>query len=205
MVRLIAVRHGQTEWNTQGRVQGGGSLDELGHAQARSLAHRLSTEFITAAYASPTIRTKQTTRAIIRPMGLVCRVRKTLRDLDYGTFAGANLAQVTAEDPQFWAKWRSNPEIVNFPNGENLSQLRERVSRFLKEITAYRENETVLAVTHDSPIRAIVSIALCAGDERHHDFTVPTGSISIFYVEKSGLTMVSRGDVAHLSQHRDSF
>lgn len=204
MVRLIAVRHGQTEWNTQRRVQGGGSLNDQGQEQVKALARRLTAESITAAYASPTIRTRQTARAIIRPMGLHCRMRKTLRDLDYGAFAGANLDQVTAEDPQFWARWRSNPDTVNFPDGENLSQLRKRISRFLREITAHHENETILAVTHDSPIRAIVSIALGAGDERHHDFTVPTGSISIFYVEESGLTMVSRGDVTHLNQGRDS-
>ena len=69
MLRFLFVRHGRTPWNVQGRVQGGGGLDEVGRAQAVALGERLSSEPISAIYASPALRARQTATAVARRHG----------------------------------------------------------------------------------------------------------------------------------------
>ena len=70
MLRLILARHGRTSWNVQGRVQGGGGLDEVGRAQVAALTQRLAAEPITAVYASPAWRARQTAQP--SPMRSAC-------------------------------------------------------------------------------------------------------------------------------------
>ena len=112
MLRFLFVRHGRTPWNVQGRVQGGGGLDEVGRAQAAALGERLSSEPITAIYASPALRARQTATAVASRHGLKVRQRSLLRDMDYGKIAGALLSDVEARDPDLVERWRARPDTV---------------------------------------------------------------------------------------------
>jgi broad specificity phosphatase PhoE len=201
MLRLLFVRHGRTSWNAQGRVQGGGGLDEVGRLQAAALADRLRSERLDAIYASPAWRARQTAMAVARVHDLPVRQRHLLRDLNYGRFAGALLADLMRERPDLVETWRTTPHLADFPEGERLSDLRARIERFIYETYKAHPVGTVLAATHDSPIRVAASIAEGWGDEQHNrkDLVTPLASITTLEVKDGEPKLVGHKDVEHLA------
>ncbi|MDE2837420.1 MAG: histidine phosphatase family protein [Chloroflexota bacterium] len=201
MLRLILARHGRTSWNVQGRVQGGGGLDEVGRAQVTALTGRLADEPITAVYASPAWRARQTAQPLADALGLPVRRRRLLRDLDYGRYAGALVADVMQEDPDLFHRWRTEPHTVTFDGGENLAALRGRIERFIREMSAGHPDGTVFAATHDSPVRMAVSIAHGLPDSSHREDWIKTtyASITELHVENGVVRAACHNDAAHLA------
>ena len=201
MLRLILVRHGRTSWNVQGRVQGGGGLDEVGRAQVAAMTERLAAEPITAVYASPAWRARQTAQPLADALGLPLRRRRLLRDLDYGRYAGAFVADVVKEDPDLFHRWRTEPHTVTFDGGENLAALRGRIERFIRDMALAHPEGTVFAATHDSPVRMAVSIAHGLPDSSHREEWIKTAyaSLTVLDVEDGAVRLASHNDVAHLA------
>ncbi len=201
MLRLILARHGRTSWNVQGRVQGGGGLDEVGRAQVAALTQRLAAEPITAVYASPAWRARQTAQPLADALGLSVHRRRLLRDLDYGRYAGALVADVMREDPELFNRWRNEPHTVTFDGGENLAALRGRIERFIRDMAAAHPGGTVFAATHDSPVRMAVSIAHGLPDSSHREEWIKTAyaSVTALEVEDGAVRIVGHNDAAHLA------
>ncbi len=201
MLRLILVRHGRTSWNVQGRVQGGGGLDDVGRAQVTALTERLAAEPITAVYASPAWRARQTAQPLADTLGLPVRRRRLLRDLDYGRYAGAFVADVMRDDPDLLHRWRTEPQNVTFDGGENLAALRGRIERFIRDMAAAHLEGTVVATTHDSPVRMAVAIAQGLPDSSHRDEWIKTSyaSLTALDIEDGAVRLASHNDVAHLT------
>lgn len=200
MLRLILARHGRTSWNVQGRVQGGGGLDEVGKAQVAALTRRLADEPIAAVYASPAWRARQTARPIADALGLPVRTRRLLRDLDYGRYAGALVADVMREAPELFHRWRTEPHTVTFDGGENLAALRLRIERFIGDVREAHPEGTVFAATHDSPVRMAVSIAHGLPDSSHREEWIKTSyaSITELHVDDGTVRIVCHNDAEHL-------
>lgn len=200
MPRLLFVRHGRTTWNAEGRVQGGGDLDSVGLAQAVALSARLRDEPLTAAYASPFPRTRQTANIAAGPHGISVGLLPLLRDLDYGHLSGALLSEVRGEDPELWDRWRDAPHTVHFDGGECLADLRARIQRAMAIISERHPDGSVLCVTHDSPIRIVVSLALGLDDSHHTDadLVTPLASLTVVEVDAHGVRLEIRQDAAHL-------
>jgi broad specificity phosphatase PhoE len=200
MLRLIFVRHGRTPWNAQGRVQGGGGLDEVGRAQAAALGNRLRDEPFDAIYASPTLRARQTARAVARTHDMKIRQRYLLHDLSYGKYGGALLADVQREEPELVALWKTEPHKVRFEGGESLGELRARIVRFVGDVGAAHARGTVLIATHDSPVRVALSLALGIEDAEHNreDLVTQLASINEFELEDEVLTLRRHNDIDHL-------
>jgi probable phosphoglycerate mutase len=200
MLRFLFVRHGRTPWNVQGRVQGGGGLDEVGRAQAVALGERLSSEPISAIYASPALRARQTATAVARRHGLKVRQRSLLRDMDYGKIAGALLSDAEARYPGLVKRWRTRPDTVQFEGGDSLDDLRRRIQRFIRETVTAHGSGTVLAATHDSPVRVAASLALGIDDSHHMqpEMRVPLASLTVLEVDGGLMHLALRHDEAHL-------
>ena len=198
MPRLILIRHGQTDWNIEKRVQGGGEMNALGRAQAAALAERLRAESVAAVYSSPALRARQTARILAQPHILTVRQRSDLRDIDYGSYGGKYTADVQRQDPDLWKQWVEARHTVQFPDGEGLPDMRRRMERFLSSIAENDSAETLLAITHDSPIRAAVSIALGVDDSHHHQFVVQVASMTVLEVTQAGCQLLGFNDTDHL-------
>lgn len=201
MLRLILVRHGRTSWNVQGRVQGGGGLDEVGRAQVAALTERLVAEPVTAVYASPAWRARQTARPLADALGLRIQRRNLLRDMSYGRYAGALVADVIREDPDLLHRWRTAPETVTFDGGENLAALRGRIERFIRETSAAHPSGTVVAATHDSPVRMAVAIACGLPDSSHREEWIKTSyaSVTALEVDDGAVRLLQHNDDTHLA------
>ena len=160
MTELVFVRHGRTEINATGRLQGrlDASLDELGDRQARALAaevHRRS-DSIAAVVSSPLRRALQTAAAFGAPI----EVDERFVELDYGDLDGVRLADVPVET---WAEWRSDPSFRP-PGGESLLDLGIRVRLGCEDWASRGVDGAIVIVSHVSPIKAAVAWALGVGD-----------------------------------------
>ena len=152
--------------------------------------------------ASPAWRARQTAQPLADALGLPVRRCRLLRDLDYGRYAGAFVADVVKEDPDLFERWRTEPHTVTFDGGENLAALRGRIERFIRDMAQAHPEGTVFAATHDSPVRMAVSIAHGLPDSSHREEWIKTSyaSLTVLDVEDGAVRLASHNDVAHLAE-----
>jgi broad specificity phosphatase PhoE len=157
---IVFARHGQTAHNRDGRLQGRVDvpLSDLGERQAAALGHRYATEPVTRVIASPLQRAYATAAAIAEPHGLAVEIDERLIELDYGEWDGKALRDVP---PESWASWRADPSFAP-PGGERLSEVAARVAAFTSDAN---HDDLVIAVSHVSPIKAAVCVALGVGED----------------------------------------
>lgn len=160
---LIVVRHGQTEANRFGLLQGRADLplNARGREQARAVAAYLSACGAQRIVSSPLLRATSTAAAIADALGLTVEVDARLIELDYGDWDQRPLAEVR---PQEWAQWRADLSFAP-PNGESLASVSERTRAFGEEVLRRYDDDVTVAVSHVSPIKALMAWALGASDE----------------------------------------
>jgi probable phosphoglycerate mutase len=160
---IVFVRHGQTASNRGGQLQGrfDAPLTAEGEAQAKCLATALRHEPLARVVTSPLVRARATAEAIAEVLGLEVETDERLVELDYGEWDQLRMLDIPAEA---WRKWR---ETVSFtpPGGESLEAVTARVVAFCDEQFSVAGDESVVAVSHVSPIKAAVCWAL-ETDER---------------------------------------
>ncbi|MBI4236624.1 MAG: histidine phosphatase family protein [Chloroflexi bacterium] len=165
-MNLYLVRHGETDWNREGRVQGRADtpLNALGKAQAEALAAYLSRRLgqdLAAVYSSPALRARQTAEAIAAPLGLKLRLEEGLLELAMGEMDGVSLREMRDRFPDFFRLWTTDTASARFPGGETLSELQDRVWTAIQRIAkAHGSAETVVVVSHAFALYAILCKAL---------------------------------------------
>lgn len=155
-MQLILIRHGETIWNKEKRVQGTSDIElsTVGIEQAQLLALSLKDHPIGAIHTSPLKRALQTAEIINEFHRKELHVDQDLMEMDYGDFEGVSFKNLIACEKDFVDKWLTNPASVKMPNGESLTQLQERAWRALKRIVDKKEN--ALVVTHNFTIATII-------------------------------------------------
>lgn len=155
---LIIVRHGRTEANAAGLLQGrriNPGLDDLGQRQAAALAAALPG--VARVIASPLVRAQETAAAF----GLPVELDERWIELDYGTLDGTPLSEVP---PSLWKAWQADIEFCP-DGGESLADLGTRVRAAADDLVTEAAQHDVVVVTHVSPIKATLAWALGVGDE----------------------------------------
>jgi probable phosphoglycerate mutase len=160
---IVFVRHGQTASNRGGQLQGrfDAPLTQEGEAQAKRVAAALQQETLARVVTSPLVRARATADAVAAALDLEVEVDDRLVELDYGEWDQLRMLDIPAEA---WRKWR---ETVSFtpPGGESLEAVTARIVDFCDEQFSKAGDESVVAVSHVSPIKAAVCWAL-GTDER---------------------------------------
>ena len=153
---IAFVRHGQTELNRDGRLQGrlDAALSAAGCEQAAALGRHFTAEPVVRVFSSSLLRAQATAAAIAAPHGLAVETDDRLIELDYGAWDGMPIAEVPAAE---WARWRGDPEFAP-PGGERLADVTARVATFLADRAG--DEQLMVAVSHVSPIKAAVCCAL---------------------------------------------
>jgi broad specificity phosphatase PhoE len=163
-VTVIVVRHGQTEWNLEGRWQGrlDSPLTALGREQAERVRELLADYPIDAAYSSDAGRAQATAAIILRGRGVDVVAHPAVRERDYGVYEGLTAAEIEVRYPRTrFHDVGGSRESWAPPSGETMSDVRERVRKFLLELAANHAGQTVLLATHSGIVRAVDS--LCQG------------------------------------------
>jgi probable phosphoglycerate mutase len=199
--RLILLRHGQTEYSGLRRYSGRGELPltDIGVAQAKAAAHRLSTmEEITSVVCSPLLRARQSADAVVAQLGLPVAYWDALIETDFGTWEGLTFAEASERDPELHRAWLSDPSVPA-PGGESFDQVHARVSKARDELVAAYQGCTVLVVSHVTPIKTVLRIGLDAGPAVLFRLHLDLASLSVVEFYPDGNASVRLvNDTAHL-------
>ena len=199
-MRLILVRHGETDLNRDRRVLGQGPepLNETGLAQARSVAQTLARENAFALYSSPVKRTMQTAEAISKHRSTPVTQDQGLAEIEAGEMEGVEGRKLDDMFPEVMAQWRSDPESTRMPGGESLGQVQDRAWRAVGKIVESHPDGTAVVVSHNFPIQTIVCSVLGMKLKHFRRLKVDLGSITRLDSSSSGLTLVSLNETWHL-------
>ncbi len=158
MTRLILIRHGQTDWNLEGRYQGQSDppLNQAGREQAAAMARRLAGQPIEAVYASDLQRAAETARIIADALGLEVHLRRGLREINQGAWEGMLFADIQARYGALWAARRRDPTHARPPGGESVAELAERVGAVLDEIARSHPAGPVVVVSHGLALATVL-------------------------------------------------
>ena len=199
---LVLVRHGQTDWNVNGRYMGwqDEGLNEEGLRQAERLGRRLERWPIGAVYSSPLKRAWMTAETVAGPHSLSVQMVEDLGEMRIGAWEGMYAGDIAARYPELWKTWRVSPGDFRMPGGESLSEVRERAVRAFNRVMDDAEGGMVLAVTHDVVVRLLT--AHCLGVSADIYRRLEVGNTSITLMERDGERRRVRvlNDTAHLEE-----
>ncbi|MBM3141830.1 MAG: histidine phosphatase family protein [Chloroflexi bacterium] len=202
-MRLILVRHGETAWNQERRIQGGSSdveLSEVGRKQVERLGLALKETEIDAIYSSPLKRALDTAQAIASQHQLTVQVEPDLREMEVGELEGVSIAELGTSFSQFLLQWRQGQGLEKLPGGESVVDLADRVWVTVQFIIKKHQQETVVVVSHFFAVVVTVCKALGWPLTCLERIRVQTGSISIIDLGDGHPYLVSLGDTCHLRE-----
>ncbi len=198
--RIIAVRHGETAWNVDTRIQGHLDipLNETGQWQAQQLAQALSGEPIDAIYASDLQRAYATAQAVADATGATITPETGLRERSFGHFQGRTFAEIEAEMPEDARRWRKrDPDYVP-AGGESLVMLRERIERTVFALAEKHPGEQVLMVAHGGVLDVLYRMATRQDIQAPRTWQLSNAAINRLLWTPDGLTLVGWADTQHL-------
>jgi broad specificity phosphatase PhoE len=164
---LLLVRHGETDWNREGRWQGLSDthLNDLGREQARSLA--LQADGVDVIYSSDLARARETAEIVAEDLGLEVRLDERLRERSFGEWEGFNMAEIEERFAEEHGRWRAG-EGPGAEDAEPFAEFAGRIHDFLNEILERHSGETVLVISHGGSIRVIHAVAAGLDYVRDH-------------------------------------
>ena len=202
---LIAIRHGETEWNSEGRFQGhlNSVLNGEGRAQAQALAERLAAERFDLLLSSDLGRALQTAGAVAMRTGHEILVEPRLRERRMGIFQGLTPAEVQARYPEEYARFRTHDPDYVIPGGESMRQLFERSVACFSELAARHAGLTLAAVTHGGVLAMLYRHAVSMPLQAPRDFPLHNAGMNRFRHRLGAWELQRWGDVAHLQNALD--
>ncbi len=200
--RILAIRHGETAWNVDTRLQGHLDipLNEVGLRQAQHLAQALlQRETIDAIYASDLSRAHTTAQAIAQALGLTVKMHPGLRERHFGAFQGRTYAEIETELPEHAWHWRKRtPDWTPPEGGESLITLRERIVATVDELAAQHPGQQVVMVAHGGVLDILYRAATHLELQAPRTWQLTNTSVNRLLWTPQGLSLVGWGDTTHL-------
>ena len=200
--RILAIRHGETAWNVDTRLQGHLDipLNDVGRRQAQHLARSLvECDAIDAVYASDLSRAHHTAQAIAQALGKTVITHTGLRERHFGAFQGRTFAEIEAELPDHAWHWRKRTPDWTPPNGgESLLVLRERIVNTVNELAASHAGEQIVLVAHGGVLDVLYRVATCIDLQAPRTWQLTNTAVNRLLWTPQGLTLVGWGDTSHL-------
>ncbi|TFY99571.1 histidine phosphatase family protein [Ramlibacter rhizophilus] len=199
--RIIAVRHGETTWNVDARIQGqlDIALNDRGHWQAQRVGRALAEEPIAAVYSSDLRRAWHTAEAIGRAAGVAVMPDPGLRERHFGLFEGKTFPEIEAAWPEHAKLWRRRvPDWSPPEGGESLLVLRERVQSTVGRIAARHAGEQIVLVAHGGVLDALYRVATGQAVDSPRTWELLNGAINRLLWSAGGLSVVGWSDTLHL-------
>ena len=208
-MRLFLIRHGESEGNTELRLQGQGEypLTERGLEQSRLLAERLRRLSLAALYSSPIRRARLTAGVIGEATGLEVTELPDVQEYDFGELSGMTYRELVEKHPEIVEQYRSGPDYPSFPGAEDREAFRRRVCEALWGVVERHPGASAAVVTHAGPIAVFCLEVLGLPYRRPLPLRIYNGSITVVEV-RDGLaserdprpraTLAALNDTCHL-------
>jgi 2,3-bisphosphoglycerate-dependent phosphoglycerate mutase len=200
--RILAIRHGETAWNVDTRIQGHLDipLNETGLQQARHLGRTLAArDTLDAIYASDLSRAHTTASAIAQAVGQSVTAHTGLRERHFGEFQGRTFAEIEAELPDHAWHWRKRtPDWVPPGGGESLLMLRERIVGTVNELAARHPGQQIVLVAHGGVMDILYRAATRLDLQAPRTWPLTNTAVNRLLWTPQGLSLVGWGDTSHL-------
>ncbi|MBC7434659.1 MAG: histidine phosphatase family protein [Bdellovibrionales bacterium] len=198
--RIIAVRHGETAWNVDTRIQGHLDipLNRAGRVQARKLGLALAGQAVNAIYSSDLLRAHETAQAVSATTGVAVVTDQGLRERSFGAFEGKTFAELEVELPEQSLRWRKRDPDFAPEGGESLLQLRERVLHTAHLLAARHTGELIVLVAHGGVLDVLHRAATGQGLQAPRTWQLGNAAINRLLWTGEALTLVGWSDTAHL-------
>ena len=198
--RIIAIRHGETDWNVATRIQGHTDipLNDQGRWQAERLAEALADEPLDAVYASDLGRAYETARAFAEPKGLAVGTEIGLRERLFGSFEGMSFDEIEQRWPDQALRWRKRDPAFGPEGGETLSAFYERVVATVRGLALRHAGQSIAVVSHGGVLDCLYRAATRLALDAPRTWQVGNASINRLLHSEGGLALVGWSDTGHL-------
>jgi len=196
---IILIRHGETEWNSQQRMQGhtNSDLSSVGQAQIQALGQWMKNAPFDHIYTSDSLRAKQTAEAITQFSGHELKIDLRLREKNLGVFEGLTSEEARERHPEVFRLFKTAGSKYVIDEGESTQQLQDRALEIVDEIRIKHPEESVLLVTHGGFIRVVMKHSLGLSLETPTRFLIRnTGVFRLVWEDKWIVSQM--GGVSHL-------
>ena len=198
--RVLAIRHGETAWNVDTRIQGqlDVPLNDIGRWQAHRLALAVSDEGIDAVYASDLLRAMQTAQAVAAGTGREIVTDPGLRERGFGVFEGLTYAEIQQRFPEMSERWRKRDPTFGAPGGETLRDFFDRSVATVTRLALAHPGQTIAVVSHGGVMDALYRAAARIALDAPRSWQLGNASINRLLHTPQGFTLVGWSDTFHL-------
>ena len=200
MSKWFLVRHGQTDWNAQGLLQGHTDvpLNDVGRDQARRLGESLSHVGLGASYSSDLLRCAQTLEPLVAGRDLSVSYTKLLREQAFGRWEGMSFLSIRASDPDLYADMVLDYTSFTPPGGEDFRAVEARSSAFAAEVRERHPSDTLLIVGHGAALRTLITSVTGLPIEAGWRFKIDSCSLTVLDVGVTPAVVIVLNDTSHL-------
>lgn len=200
---IFLVRHGETEWNVQQRLQGHADspLTEIGHQQADALAESLKSYEFDAIYSSDLKRTTDTADKIVLKNGGCVQEDARIRERHFGVLQGLTTIEMAEKHPHVWQQYQSYAPDYRIPEGESAQECLQRVVECLEELAEKHQGKRILIVTHGGVLSIFLKHVLKIPLNAPRRYQLLNSSLNIFTYDKEWM-LYSWGDMCHVNNVR---
>ncbi len=198
--RLIVIRHGETDWNRAGRIQGHTDipLNALGLEQARRLAEALAEEPLDAIFSSDLRRAQQTALGLAGPRGLSLALDADLRERSFGRFEGLSWDEIAAGDPDAASRWRRREPDFELGGGESLNTFNRRSVAAVLRLARGRPGASLAVVAHGGVLDCLYRAATGLALDASRSWALGNATVNRLLVADGRISLVGWNDERHL-------
>ncbi len=200
LTRVVAIRHGETAWNVDTRIQGqlDVPLNERGRRQAARLGPALADEGLAAIYCSDLSRAADTARALAEAIGLHPQCDRRLRERGFGEFEGLSFAEIERRWPEQALRWRRRDPGFGPAGGETLQDFARRAVDACDALAAAHPGQAVALVAHGGVLDALYRAATGAALDAPRQWRLDNATINRVLHHGEGFSLVGWNDDHHL-------
>ena len=200
-MRMLLVRHAETDWNRERRFQGGRDvpLSAAGREQAESAARLLAATPLDAVWSSPLARARDTAALIAAPHRLAVQETAAFREMGFGEWEGLTRDEVRERFADAHRAWVETPQEAIWPGAETLAAVRTRALAGLAALRAAHQGQTICLVTHGITGRLLILEALGLGPDRLWSFHLSSTGISELEFRDDWTTLHRMNSLIHLA------
>lgn len=203
--RFCLVRHGETDWNSEKRVQGQIDIDlnAIGEAQARAVTAGLAEHSFAAVYSSDLLRAWRTAQIATTGLGLAVSPAPTLRERHFGVLQGVTAQEASVQRPDALRHHQARTPDYDCETGESLLAFSARIMDTLGTLAARHAGQNVLAFTHGGVLDIVHRAATGRALDAPRDFVLPNAAFNWVEYGDAGWRLISWADCKHLDRALD--
>jgi len=202
VTRVLAIRHGETAWNVDGRIQGqlDVPLNDTGRWQVHRLALGIADEGISAIYSSDLLRALETAQAVARGCDRPITTDAGLRERGFGIFEGLSYDEINQRWPEQALRWRQRDPDFGAEGGETLRAFSQRAVDTVARLAALHPGETIAIVSHGGVMDCLYRAAARVALDAPRSWQLGNASINRLLYTAQGFTLIGWSDDHHLDE-----